>query len=339
MKEKTKDVLIDLGSGAAIGISGAIPGVSGGTIATQLHVYDKHLDHMNNLRKQFGKNLLILLPLLIGIIIGFIPAMILFKKTFEGFMFGTITLFAGLIIGGLPGIFDEIKGKEFKKKYIIIFSSALLIAAAFGLISGLLTLNNTGINMWSSFNMEMLSGKWIDGGYVAWYIYPLMIPCGMIACAAFIVPGISGSMILLILGVYNPILATIDWIKDIFSGKASAPQIFSLLGIYLCLIAGIILGFFLIVRLLSYLMKKYRVASYYAVIGFIFGSLFSLYFNNQIVPYYQMWANPSASSIKPWFTMSVEMIIAGVLLVVGFLISYLIVRLGRKSKIKQEEIK
>lgn len=332
MNKKTKDKLYDVASGAGIGIAAAIPGVSGGTIAVMMHVYDRHLDHMNNLRKKFWPNLLALLPLLCGIIVGVVPAVILFKFAFEGFVFGIVSLFAGLIIGGLPGLFDEIKLTKIKPIFIVIGFITLAIAILLGVFS---VQFGDAINLRGNFNMSS-TGDWINDGAVSWWLYLVLIPIGMIAAVALIVPGISGSMILLVTGFYNPLLDTLSWWKDLLTGQGNWWMFGSLIGLYGCFLIGIIIGFFTIVKLMQYLLNKFRVATFYGIIGFVLGSLFSLYYNNEIVAYYQNWTGEINTAYLP---MGAEIGIGIGLLIVGIAISFAIYKYGQKIAKQNQENK
>lgn len=324
---KTKRTIKDILSGMLMGIACAIPGVSGGTMAIMMGVYDRHLDHMDGLRKHFIKNFIPLLPLLVGIVAGVIPAVILFNLAFEGFVFGIVSLFAGFILGGIPGLTDEIKGKPVKKTNIIILIIAALLAIGFGIMSIFL---KEGLNLLGNFNMDS-AGDWIKGGSVSWWIYLVIIPIGFLAALSLIVPGISGSMLLLVLGFYTPLLKTVNWWKDLLKGNGTIEEFLSVMGIYLCLLVGIIIGFFAMVKLMKYLLEKHRVATYYGIIGFVLGSLISLYSNGDIFAYYNNWINPTFNT---WMPMWLEIVVGIVLLSLGAFGSYMLVRYSRKQKEK-----
>lgn len=331
--KKTKEILLDIGSGAAMGVAAAIPGVSGGTVAVMTKVYDRHLDHMNGLRsKKIWSNLLALLPLLCGIICGVIPAVILFNMAFKGFMFGIVSLFAGFIIGGMPALFDEIKGKKIKPIYIVIGLITAVIALLFGVLSV-----QFGDAIDISGNFNIVNGMYDVNGSVSWWIYLALIPVGMIAAIALIVPGISGSMILLVTGFYTPLLNTVDWWKEILKGNGTGAMVGSAIGIYLCLLVGILIGFFTIVKLMKFLLDKFRVESFYGIIGFVVGSFVSLFYNNEIYSYYQHWINPT-EEFSNWMSMGAELGVAAVLLIVGIALSYLLVRYSRKHTTQPSEI-
>lgn len=329
MNDKGKKTLRDILSGMLMGIAAAIPGVSGGTIAIMLGVYDRHLDHMNNLRKKFFPNLLALLPLAGGILLGVVPAIIVFNLAFKYFVFGVASLFAGFIIGGIPSITDVIKKDKFKPVFAVILVISLLISAGLGVMSALL---GDKINMFAQFNMTQ-DGSWIEGGHVAWWLYLLMIPMGVIASIALIVPGISGSMILLVAGVYNPLLRTVDIWKEILKGNGNAEMAFSVLGLYLSLLIGIIVGFFTVVKLMKFLFEKYKIHAYYGILGFVLGSLVALYYNFDIVNYYSTWND----GVTSWLGPQIEIPVGAVLLIAGVVVSYLLVRYERKQNGEKEK--
>ena len=93
-------------AGMGIGVGAAIPGVSGAAIAVIFHVYEDIIDAVNNFRKRFGYSIKVLIPILLGIIIAVIPCIIIFSWAFEHMMFILLSLFAGFLLGSLPGLTD-----------------------------------------------------------------------------------------------------------------------------------------------------------------------------------------------------------------------------------------
>ena len=131
VKEWFKTLLAGMG----IGLGSAIPGVSGGTIAVILKVYEKILWAISNIFKEFKRAVIYLLPVLLGVVLAVIPTLYLMDKALNGFLFGIICLFAGFIIGSIPGITDEVKGQIIKKWHIITLVIALLVAVGLGVAS------------------------------------------------------------------------------------------------------------------------------------------------------------------------------------------------------------
>lgn len=305
---KVKEWFKTLLAGVGIGVGSAIPGVSGGTIAVILKVYDKLLWAVSHIFKEFKKAVIYLLPILIGVVIALIPSIYLLDKALDGFVFAIVCLFAGFIIGSFPGVTDEVKGEKIKPSYIITLVITLIIALMLGVGSVLLKADATNLFINPS-----------------WWVYLVLFPIGVVASCALVVPGVSGSMVLLIIGVYDPLISsTVQTVKDCFSGNFSNLGI--QFGLLACFAIGVIVGFYFISKLMHYLLDKYHHITFYGIIGFIIGSTIALFYNYKIYSYYQVWM--SGSYIK--IPMEVEIPVGIVLLVVALVGSYLLVRYKRK---------
>lgn len=300
--------LLDVARGIAIGISAIIPGVSGGTMAVLTKCYDKLIGAVSTLFKYFIKSFLILLPLGIGILIGVAAGYLGIRLAFSYILFSIVALFFGLILGSIPSISKEVRGESIKKSYIITFAIAFIFVLGIALASFLINLN-------SGYSVATL---FVDP---KWYLYVLMVPVGVIGSFALVTPGISGSMLLLVIGFYKPIL---DTIHSLVHGENLVQNA----GLLACFIVGIILGFFFISKLMKYLLDKHRVITFYAILGFIIGSLPALFLNVDIwlgsttdgVTYAGILANP------------IELALGIPLLVVGALATYFILRLVDNKK-------
>ena len=311
---KLKEWFKTLLAGAAIGLGSSIPGVSGGTIAVILGVYEKLIWAVTNIFKAFKKAIIYLIPVLLGAVLAIVPMLVLMDKALNAFLFGIVCIFAGFIIGSIPGITDEVKGQEVKKSYIITLVITLIIAVGLGVGSVLAKADVTAI---------MVSPKW-------WF-YLVLIPVGFIASIALVVPGLSGSMLLLLLGFYKPLVETTVGVgKEILSGDWShAGQQF---GILICFAIGVIIGFYFISKLMHFLLTKYRNLTFFGIIGFVIGSTIALFFNYEIYGYYLKWA---ANATTP---MQIEIPIGIVLFLLSIVGSYLIVRYNRKIKQKENNV-
>ena len=323
MKQFFKRLIAGLG----IGAGAAIPGVSGAAIALILHVYHDIIDAVNNFRKKFGWAIKVLIPILIGIMIAVIACVILFHLAFEYCMFALICIFAGFLIGSFPGVTDEVKGVEINKKHVI----AAVIAAIFVISLGVLSvvLGSKG-NSVSHYFEEMPI-----------WLYFVLIPVGAIAAVALTVPGFSGSLILLILSFYRPLMdnATL-WGKEILGvGVAQSLSHFPhLLGMIGCFGIGCLIGVVLISKLMSLLLKKYHDVTYFAIIGFILGSIVVLFFNYDIFNYYRVWAGANVENIHPVLPIFVEIPVGLVILGVSAFLSFLLVRYNRKNNQNEENL-
>ena len=313
---KVKDWFKTLLSGMAIGFGSAVPGVSGGTIAVIFGVYEKIIWAVSNIFKFFKEALRVLLPTLIGVILALIPTIYLMDKALYGFVFGVICIFAGFIIGSIPGITDEVKGVKPRYTHIIALIVAALLAIGLGVGSVLAKADVSG---------------YFYGDTPIWF-YFVLIPVGFAASVALVVPGLSGSMLLLLMGFYAPLIGyTTDTVKACLNGDWSSFG--SLIGLLGCFAVGVILGFFCISKIMHYLLAKHHDVTFYAIIGFVIGSIPALFFNFEIYSYYQVWAH----NAYIWMPLYVEIPIGIVLLIGACIGSYLLVRFERKKELENKE--
>ena len=186
-------------AGIGIGVGAAIPGVSGAAVALIFRVYEAIINAVNGFTKHIKKSISTLLPILLGVFLAVILCVIVFDWAFEHCMFLLICLFAGFLIGSFPSVTNEVKGQPVKKKYIVLAIIGGLFVVSLGVASILMGQN--GINVASYFeDAEIFFENW-------WMIIVLFF-VGIVASVALTVPGFSGSLILLILGFYRPLIDT-----------------------------------------------------------------------------------------------------------------------------------
>ena len=244
MKDKLKIGL----KGFVFGVANIIPGVSGGTIALTMGIYEDLISSISNIRKDFKKSMALLVPFLIGAVLSILLLSKVINFCLDKYPNPTILLFLGIILGGIPLIGSNIKGKKIKVSYILLF------LLTFGLVMGLSFLNGRG-----NASIEHLGfGSGI-----------LLFLVGCVAAASMVMPGISGSFVLMLLGYYHPIIKTIDSLTT-FQNLGHDILVLSILAF------GILFGLVVMAKLLEYLFKKFKVATYYAIIGFMAASIVSL---------------------------------------------------------------
>lgn len=311
--------LLKILQGGLIGIAMVIPGFSGGTIACLVGIYDELIESISGFRKHPKQSFFTLLPYLIGIFLFALIFIIPITWGINNYPFVTVSLFAGLLIGGLPSFYQNIKGKGNKVNIISSVVGAIVVLAV---VIPSLFLGNSYVSLVN----------------VDWWMYILVFLMGVIASAALVVPGISGSMILLICGFYNPIM---DMVKAFFASIASSLNInisldftgdfssligpeFILPSFIVCLVfgLGVIVGFILISKIMKFLLTNYKDATYFAIFGFILASLVGIYANGN---YYN---NLSV----------VEIILAIIFLIVGFIGSYYASKIAGKKENDKIEI-
>ena len=317
---KIKEWFRKLVAGLAIGAGAAIPGVSGAAIAVIFHVYEDIIAAVNNFRKKFGWAIKVLIPILLGIIIAVVACIIIFSYAFEYLMFVLICVFAGFLLGSFPGITDEVKGTKITKKYGLLIALGAIFVIILGVLNVIIGLN--GFTVDNLFNPQPV-----------WWLYLLLIPVGAIAAVALTVPGLSGSLILLILGFYRPLVDNVkDWASEMLK-HGDFTHTGALFGVLGCFAVGCLIGVVVVSKIMNILLKKWRKETFFAIIGFIAGSIFVLFFNSNIVNYYRVWMDVNlgdALKIHPVLPMWLEMIIGFAALALCAFLSYRLVVAQRK---------
>ena len=251
--------------GLAIGTAAIIPGISGGTIAFMLGVYDQIIDAIVSIRHHTKKSLEVLLPVGIGIVvaIGLLTYPLGLALTYAPFP--TVTLFAGLIIGGLPQLKKDLPKTLNTRAWILLVVPAS-IAILLGVFSVIGELDATSV---------------LTGDDVLPKLSLLLV--GFLGVSAFVVPGISGSMLLLSIGFYEPVLSSLRRLIDqLFDLNGLIPEVinFGLLGV------GAVIGFVVISQLMKWLLTNHRQDVNLAVFGFILGSLVAIFYNYEMILVY-----------------------------------------------------
>ncbi len=237
--------------GMVIGIANIIPGVSGGTMMVAMGIYDKLIHCITHLFKEFKESVKFLFPIIIGMGIAIIISALGLEYLFDTIPLQTNLLFIGLIIGGFPAIWKNVKGNQVKVGHIIAF------VAFFALVVGMALLGNA-------------EGKEADLSFSLVNIL-IMFLVGIIASATMVIPGVSGSMVLLLLGYYKPVISAIsDFIHAALG--FDMPGILNGIGILAPFGVGVIVGIFAIAKLMEIIFEKCPLYAYWAIIGLIAAS-------------------------------------------------------------------
>mgnify|MGYP002557441758 FL=1 len=237
--------LINFIKGFILGIANVIPGVSGGTMAVSMGLYELILSSIGNFFKDIKGNFIKLLPIILGILVAIVSTSKLVTYALTNYKAQTLCLFIGLIFGGVSLIMRKIKGKGSKTNYLIFFVIFFFVISLNFLKTGLIEISFTNMGI-------------ID--------YLLLLLMGFIASSAMVIPGISGSFILMVLGYYDKIIYTVSTITD-FSKLGSNLLILVPFGI------GVIIGIVFMAKLITNLIKKYETKTYFAIMGFVLSSI------------------------------------------------------------------
>ncbi len=237
--------------GVVIGLANVIPGVSGGTMMVSMGIYDKLIHCITHLFSEFKKSVLFLLPIFIGIGIAVVVVPFGIEFLFAEYPFETNLLFVGLIVGGLPAVWKNVKGKSIKIGHL------LACIDFFAVVEGLALMGEKEGNA-ADLSFSFLSVIKLFG-------------VGIVASATMVIPGVSGSMMLLLMGYYHPILESItDFISAVFAFDMAG--IMHGMGILIPFGIGVVAGIFAIAKLVEIIFEKFPMYAYWAIIGLILSS-------------------------------------------------------------------
>ncbi len=234
-----KVFLLDVLKGIAIGSGAILPGISSGVFCVIFGIYEKLLDSILNFFKNIRQNIKFLCPIAIGATLGILLFSNVLNYSLYHFPIQTKSIFIGLILGSLPSLIREANKKTtFKMSYLVFFLLALLIGIGCILLENYLTPP-------SLQNINFL----------------YFVICGFFMSIGVVVPGVSSTVILMLLGIYNVYLMSISNLY---------------FPILLPLSIGLIIGGFCFMTLTKYLLDNYHSAAFYSIMGFTIGSIFVL---------------------------------------------------------------
>lgn len=242
--------------GFCMALADSVPGVSGGTIAFLLGFYDEFIGSLNNIvskdKEKRKSAAIFLIKIGIGWVIGFIMAILFITSVFESHIYQISSLFIGFIIFAIPIIIMEEKSclKKYINSIFILVGAAIVAAITYFSNESILS---DGIN---------LSFRELNIGIIIFIFI-----AGMIAISAMVLPGISGSTILMIFGLYIPITTAI---KDILHLKFEYIPAIVVFGI------GVVIGALIVVKGIKKMLEKYRSQTVYLIIGLMIGSIYSI---------------------------------------------------------------
>lgn len=272
--------------GAIVGVSNAIPGVSGGTMAVVLGIYDDLIASIARMREDFKKSLGFLIPIGLGAALGIYLLSSFIKFTITNYALPTNFFFLGLILGSVPMIYmsaQQEKGSRLTG--IVAFVAALAVMLAISFL---------GQGEQSQQLMTSLTPVIITRLFVA----------GVVATAAMIIPGISGSFMFVLFGVYLSIITAISDLN---------------IAILIPVALGALIGLWGGAKVIDWLFKNYGHATYLAILGLVVGSLVEI-----------------ITQVKDGIGMNFQSYLGLAALIAGILISYLFSR-SSIAKMREDE--
>ncbi len=245
--------------GIIMGIANIIPGVSGGTLAVSLNIFDTLINSINNVFKDLKGSLKFLIPLFLGMGFGIVFFSSAIEYGLTNYAFSTTMLFVGLIVGSIPLIY----GKATEKGYGIVdyvIAVIVFLGLCFLATQSEVSDNNTEYTVNLAF-------------FIRFFVI------GMIASSAMIIPGISGSFILMVLGAYNIIIISVSNLTDYLRDITDFSILFDSLYVLVPTGLGIVVGVLLVSKVIGVLLEKSQTKLYFIVLGLIFGSIFGMFYN------------------------------------------------------------
>lgn len=246
--------------GAVIGVANIIPGVSGGTMMVSMGIYDTLIHCITHLFSEFKKSVKTLLPYFIGMLVGIVALASLLSFLLENYELPTNTAFIGLILGGLSPLLRKIEKKKINWAAILVFVLFFALIVGMAFIGKNDTHNTLDMNVF-----QML----------------ILVLIGCVASATMIIPGVSGSMMLMLLGYYYPVLDAVNELKTALFALDFGAMVAPLL-VLLPFIVGVVVGIFGVAKLIEWLLKRVPTQTYCGVLGLVVASPIAILLKTQM---------------------------------------------------------
>ena len=256
-----QNALVNFFKGAVIGVTNVVPGMSGGTMAVILGIFDQLIEAAGGFYKDFKRHGVFLVPIGLGAVVGIIVFSSIIEYALLHHSFPTCMFFVGLIAGTIPLIQRKATERPYKRIYMLATLIAMLAVIA-------LTL------MRSSDSMEVRS-------VVDTSLMLRMFFGGALAAMVLMIPGVSGSFVLILLGLYPIIISYVSSIKDFLLVPTNMELFIEICLVLGPLAAGILIGVVFISKVIGVLMERAYSLTYFTILGLVFGSVFGL-FNDPI---------------------------------------------------------
>ncbi|MCL2349955.1 MAG: DUF368 domain-containing protein [Defluviitaleaceae bacterium] len=250
--------------GVFIGLALIIPGLSASTFAVVLGLYDKLIFSLNNIRKDFKTSAKFLAPLGIGAAVGILASAGFLLFVVETFPIPSYAFFIGLVIGSIPVIYKKMKPglpQKFNFSFLVLGLAAILLVGFFTPDTG----DGTYILYMSSFS---------DVAIIA--------AAGFIACFLIALPGVSGAMILILIGQFDTVYGAVSNFANsllmMVRGQEGAWDLGS--GAFLIVLVffvGAVTGLVLAAKIIGALIQRFEASVYFAVMGLVLGAVWVLF--------------------------------------------------------------
>lgn len=251
-------------NGFVFGLTQIVPGVSGGTIALIMGFYFELIETINHFFKDLRKNLKFLLPLAFGMAAGIIIFSSIIDFLLTNYSFPAMLFFIGLISGIIPHVFFKVRdsGQKLNALDIILVITPFIILLLLSFLHGENTANPAEII-----------------GYISLPFMIFIFFAGVLSAAALIIPGLSGSFILLLLGIYPLAVYSAASLRFLLTDITNLTLFLDICRVLVPLAIGMITGIILTAKLIEKLLQKYYRQVYLIMLGLLSGSVLVLFFS------------------------------------------------------------
>jgi len=249
-------------NGIVIGVTSTVPAVSAGTIAVILGFYDQFTDSVSHFTKQPKKSLKFLIPLGLGLVTGVMAFSALIKTLLAQYSLPTMLFFIGLIVGLIPLICAKVKPEKgtFRPYQIVLVLVPIAALIAVSHLQGTSAADPA----------QMIAD--MDLPYMMF-----IFVAGMVGAAAMVIPGVSGSVILLLFGIYPMVICSVDSIRQYLLDMSNLSLLMDICKVLGPLALGMAVGAICMVKLMERLMKSYAHVIYSVILGLLIGAIYLVF--------------------------------------------------------------
>ena len=259
-----KDIRIFL-VGMAMGVANIIPGVSGGTIAVVFGIYEELMEALGNFisnKEKRWQYIRFLAILFLGSLIAVVGLASVLAWCFENYPLMTVYFFMGLILGSIPVVIKSHDEMKLNRNRLISLVLGIAVVVWLAVLQSAADSEGSKLIHFEGYSL-------LDYGY--------FLICGAVASSAMIVPGVSGSFILILLGAYWTVLGALSGLFNQLFSSGLTDEVVARFMILGSLAIGVVAGILGFSRIMSWALKNYPAVTMYAILGLIIGSFYQIY--------------------------------------------------------------
>ncbi len=261
--------IINAVKGVFIGIALVIPGLSGSMFAVVVGLYDRLLTAINGFKQDIKKHSAFLIPIVIGVGVGILASTKLVLWLCENYIFQSYSFFIGLVLGSVPLVYRKASAKPINASKLFVFIISFIAIISLSVIAK--SIDTAGNESYVSISKI---GGVKDAGMVFF--------AGLFSCSLMAIPGVSGSIMLMLINqygtVYNSVSKIGDMLRFIVQGNfEKATELLPAVMVVIPFIVGACTGIILISKLLVFLLSRFESNVYYGVGGLMAGAIVMIF--------------------------------------------------------------